>query len=158
VIDSLVAALQSDFGVYFGTLLICFVGGLIPLVNCEVYIVAAARFLVTSDAQIPALILLASAGQMAAKVLLYYSAAGALRLPVGRHRAKIDKVRERIEAWRNKPKAVLFLSSAVGFFPPFYVVTLLSGALGIGIRSFIVIGFAGRVLHFAAFVVPARWL
>jgi membrane protein YqaA with SNARE-associated domain len=152
-----IESLQGDLGLYGATLVICFIGGLVPIVNCEIYLAVATTQWMTSQAQVPAVVLLASTGQMAAKLLLYLTAAGALKLPTGRYQAKLEKVRDRIERWRSKPKWILF-ASAVFSVPPFYVMSLLAGAFGIRLAAFLAIGFVGRVIHFAAIVVGLSWL
>lgn len=148
-------SLASDFGIYAGTFLICFVAGLVPIVNAELWLVGV-TLLVASPAPLPAVVILAAAGQMAAKVLLYYAALGAVNLPTGRHRAKVEKAREKVARWKEKPKWVLWASSTVGL-PPFYVVSLLAGALDIRLRTFCMIGMTGRCLRFTALVALA-WL
>jgi len=148
--------LQGDYGLYGGAIIICFLAGLIPLINTEIYLVTASTVLVTSPAQLPVIVLLGAASQMVAKVLLYFTAAGALRLPTGRYQAKIDKARERIEKWRDKPKWILFVSATLGL-PPFYVISLLAGALGIRLPTFCAIGLLGRVLRFGV-IVAIPWL
>jgi membrane protein YqaA with SNARE-associated domain len=147
-----IESLQGDLGLYGATLVICFIGGLVPIVNCEIYLAVATTQWMTSQAQVPAVVLLASTGQMAAKLLLYLTAAGALKLPTGRYQAKLEKVRDRIERWRSKPKWILFVSASLGL-PPFYVISLLAGAFGIKLPAFLVIGLAGRVLRFTVIVV-----
>lgn len=147
----MIESLQGDLGLFGATFVICFIGGLVPIVNCEVYLAVAVTQWMTSPVQAPALVLLAASGQMVAKLLLYLTAAGALKLPTGRYQTKLEKVRDRIETWRSKPKWILF-ASAVFSVPPFYVMSLLSGAFGIRLPVFLVIGFVGRVIHFAAFV------
>jgi membrane protein YqaA with SNARE-associated domain len=147
-----IESLQGDLGLYGATFVICFIGGLVPIVNCEVYLAVAVTQWMTSPVQIPAIVLLASTGQMVAKLLLYLTAAGALKLPTGRYQAKLEKARDRIERWRSKPKWILFVSASLGL-PPFYVISLLAGAFGIKLPAFLVIGFAGRVLRFTVIVV-----
>jgi membrane protein YqaA with SNARE-associated domain len=153
----LIETLQGDLGLYGATFVICFIGGLVPVVNCEVYLTLAVTQWMTSPAQIPAIVLLASTGQMVAKLLLYLTAAGALKLPTGRYQAKLEKARVRIERWRSKPKWILFVSASLGL-PPFYVISLLAGAFGIKLPAFLVIGLAGRVLRFTVIVVGLSWL
>jgi membrane protein YqaA with SNARE-associated domain len=149
-------ALQGDFGLYGGAIVICFLAGLIPIINTEIYLITASTVLVTSPMQLPLIVLLGATSQMVAKVLLYFTAAGALKLPTGRYQAKIDKARERIERWRDKPKWILFVSALLGL-PPFYVVSLLAGALGIRLPTFCAIGLLGRVLRFGI-IVALPWL
>ncbi len=154
----MIETLQGELGLYGATFVVCFIGGLVPIVNTEVYLVLATTQWMSSPVQIPPVIVLAALGQMVAKVLLYLTAAGALKLPTGRYQAKLEKARTRIESWRSKPRWILF-ASAVFSVPPFYVMSLLAGALGVGLPAFCAIGLAGRLIHFTGVVVvAAQWL
>jgi membrane protein YqaA with SNARE-associated domain len=144
----------GDLGVYGGTLLVCFVSGLVPFINAEVWLVAIALS-VAAPATLACVVVLAAIGQMIAKVLLYLAAKGALELPTGRYRAAVDRARARIAGWKKKPLLLLAVSSSVGL-PPFYVVALLAGALEIRLPAFCVLGLLGRIVRFGAVVVIAR--
>lgn len=149
-----VDAMGAELGIYAGTFAICFIGGLVPVVNSEVWLVAV-TLLVASPAPLPAVVVLAAAGQMAAKSLLYFTAMGAFDLPQGRYRDKIDKARAALARWKRRPNLLLFTSASVGL-PPLYVTTLLAGALGYRYRAFLVVGMLGRVTRFAV-VVALVW-
>jgi membrane protein YqaA with SNARE-associated domain len=150
------ASLLATFGLYLGTYVVCLLAGLIPLINAEVYLVGVTLWAVRSPAQLPAIVVLASLGQMTAKVILYYTAAGAMRLPRGRYQARLEAARDRIERWRHRPLWVLAVSSTLGL-PPFYLVSLAAGAMRIRMRTFLAIGTAGRLVHFAVVVAIAWW-
>jgi len=152
VIDSL----AGELGLYVGTFVVCFVAGLVPLVNAELYLIGVTTMVVSSPSPLPAVVLLAALGQMTAKVLLYYVAQGALELPGQRHRERIARARVRMAKWQDKPKWVLFVSALLGL-PPFYLVSLAAGALRIGIRTFCVLGMIGRIVRFAV-IVAIPWL
>jgi membrane protein YqaA with SNARE-associated domain len=148
--------LIAAVGLYLGTFLVCLIGGLVPIVNTEVFLVGLiALGAVKSPSSLPAIVLLASLGQMVAKVILYYAGLGMFELPRGRHKEKIDAARARLERWRQKPNLVLAVSSTVGL-PPLYLVSLAAGALKMRLRTFLAIGMAGRIVHFAA-VVGLAW-
>ena len=143
-------------GLYFGTFLVCLLGGLIPLINTEVFLVGLITLgAVHSPSSLPAIVLLASLGQLVAKIILYYAGLGMFELPRGRFKAKIEAAREKVERWRDKPKWVLAVSSTVGL-PPLYLVSLSAGALKMRMRTFLPICMAGRIVHFAA-VVAIAW-
>lgn len=139
-------AIQGGLGIYAGTFVICFLSGLIPVINAEIYLIAVLA-LAGSPALAVTVTLLAALGQMVAKVLLFFSAQGVLSLPLGRYQAKLERARGRVERWKQKPLLVTFASASLGL-PPFYVVSLLAGALEIRFWPFITVGFAGRVLRF----------
>ncbi len=146
-------SLGAELGIYGGTLVVCFVGGLVPVVNTEIWLVTV-TLLVSSPAPLPAVVVLAAVGQMLAKSLLFVTARGAASLPSGRHRERIERARVAIARWRSRP-ALLFVSASVGI-PPFYVITLLAGGLGVRFRTFAAIGFLGRVARFGV-VVALAW-
>jgi membrane protein YqaA with SNARE-associated domain len=144
-------------GIYAGTFLVCLIGGLVPIVNTEVFLVGLiALGAIKSSASLPAIVLLASLGQMVAKLILYYTGAGLFELPRGRYKAKIEAARARMEKWRQKPNLVLAVSSTVGL-PPLYLVSLAAGGLRMRLRTFLTIGMIGRIVHFAV-VVGIAWV
>lgn len=145
MIDSIEAAV----GIYLATLIIGVLSGLVPLVNGEVYLVAAI-LLVREPAPALALAALVSAGQMIAKVVLYYTARGATALGrATRVGAKLERARALAHRWRGKPLGVLFVSAITGL-PPFYLVSLCAGVLEIRIGTFVLLGITGRVIRFSA--------
>jgi len=145
VIDSI----EASVGIYLATLIVSVLSGLLPLVNGEVYLIAA--ILVAGDPTIAlVLALLVAVGQMIAKVGLYYTARGAARL--GRSTRlghRLEQAQALAERWRGKPLTVLFVSAVTGL-PPFYLVSLLAGVLRIRFGTFVVLGLVGRVLRFGA--------
>jgi membrane protein YqaA with SNARE-associated domain len=143
-------------GLYGGTFVVCFIAGLVPLINAEVFLVVVATVLVSSAAPLPAVVLLAAAGQMVAKVVLYYAARGVIATATGKRREKIERAQARIEKWKDRPLWVLAASATFGL-PPFYVVSLLAGALKIRLAPFLAIGMAGRTARFAV-IVAIPWL
>lgn len=146
----------AELGIYLGTFLYCFVAGLIPVVNAELCIIGIAA-VVASPAPLPAVVVLAAAGQMVAKVLLYFAALGAVSLPTGRYQKKLQRARAWVSRWRERPKLVLWASAITGL-PPFYVISLLAGALEIRLRTFCIIGMSGRVIRFAAIAAGVWYL
>jgi len=146
--------LGRALGLYGGTFAVCFVSGLVPFVNAEIWLVAI-TLVAVSPSQLPLVVLLAATGQVVAKVLLYYAALGAVRIPTGRFREKVEKARARVASWKDRPHAVLWSAATVGL-PPFYVVSLLAGALGYRLRALLSIGMIGRTVRFAV-VVGAAW-
>jgi membrane protein YqaA with SNARE-associated domain len=140
--------LLAGLGLYGGTLVACFVAGLVPVVNAELFLVGVSVWAVTSTAQLPLLAACAAVGQMTAKVLLYYAGMGVFELPRGRFRERLERARSKIERWRRRPYLIYAISASVGL-PPFYLVSLAAGALRIGFRAFCAIGLAGRFVRFA---------
>lgn len=153
MVDSIVAAL----GIYAGTLAIGVLSGLVPVINGELYL---AGVVLVSGKVWPAVVLalLVAVGQMIAKVVLYKAAHGATELGKdSRLGRKIERARDKIERWREKPLAVTFVSAITGL-PPFYIVTLLAGALGVRFRTFLVLGIIGRVVRFVTLALIIVWV
>jgi len=148
-----VDAIGPELGIFAGTFAVCFISGLVPVVNAEIWLVAV-TLLVASPAPLPAVVLLAAAGQMAAKSVLFITAKGALDLPTGRYQEKIERARASLARWKRRPNLLLFTSASVGL-PPLYVTTLLAGGLGYRYRSFVTIGMLGRTARFAVIVALA---
>jgi membrane protein YqaA with SNARE-associated domain len=142
-----ISSLDASLGVYLATLVVCFISGFVPLVNAEIYLVSMAALTPTS-ALVP-LALLAMAGQMGAKVMLYYAGQGVIQLKV------LDRARPRMESLRGKlegaPRRVdlFMLGSASLGLPPFYVVSILAGAARVHLGRFIAVGSLGRFLRFS---------
>lgn len=146
--------LLAMLGMYGGTFVVAIVSGLVPVVNLELILIGLVRLAVDDASQLPALVVLAAAGQMVAKIVLYHASRGMLDLPRGRHRDKIIAARARLEQWRSRPYLVYALSASLGL-PPFYLTVLAAGALAIRLHAFLMIGLAGRLVRFAVLVALA---
>jgi membrane protein YqaA with SNARE-associated domain len=136
-------------GLFATTLLAGVVSGVVPVINGELALIGAV-LLVTDLPTAIALAVLMSIGQMIAKAVLYQAARRAA--DVGRRgtlSAKIDRARAAAERWRSKPHAITLISSITGL-PPFYLVTLVAGAIKLRFHTFLALGLAGRVIRFSA--------
>lgn len=139
-----------------GSLLIgCVVSGVVPVVNAELLVVAAA--VAVPAVGIPGVVLASTGGQMLGKTLLFGLARWAPgRLPA-RARRRLDRAVTSVSARGGAAGSLVFASAAVGF-PPFYGVSLAGGALGMRTRTFLLTGTAGRALRFAAIAWAAHAL
>lgn len=145
----MIDSIEASVGIYLATLIVSVLSGLVPVVNGELYLVAA---ILVADDPVIALVLavLVAVGQMIAKIGLYHAALGATRLGRStRLGAKLERAQELAHRWRNKPLTVLFVSAITGL-PPFYLVSLLAGVLQIRFVTFVVLGLIGRVIRFVA--------
>jgi membrane protein YqaA with SNARE-associated domain len=145
VIDSI----EASVGIYLATLIISVLSGLVPVVNGELYLIAA--ILVAGD-PVVALVLavIVAIGQMIAKIGLYYAARGATELGRSTRLGKqLERAQLLVERWRGKPLTLLSVSAVTGL-PPFYLVSLVAGVVRIRFATFLVIGLAGRVIRFVA--------
>lgn len=148
-------SLGAELGIFGGTFVVCFVGGLVPVVNAELWLVTV-TLLSSSAAPLPLVVVMAAAGQMLAKSLLFVTARGAVSVPSrGRYRERVERARAAIARWRRRPALLLFASASVGI-PPFYVTTLLAGGLGIRFKTFLAVGMLGRLARFGV-VVALAW-
>ena len=143
--------LLQTLGLYAGTLVVCFLAGLIPLINAEVFLVSISIWVVKRPEQLPAIIILAAVGQMLSKVILYYAGMGMFELPTGKWKARIDRARAKLARWEKQPYLVYAASASVGL-PPLYLTTFAAGAMRINFSLFCIIGLAGRLLRFAVLV------
>lgn len=142
-------SLIGSTGIYTASLVVGFVSGLVPFVNSELYLV-----LVSTMATKPALApvaFLSAVGQMIAKTLLFYAGRGALKIPMGRHQAKIEKVQKKFLEWENRAGLMMLVSAAVGF-PPFYAVSVVAGSMRMNVIKFFAVGLIGRTLRFGAII------
>ena len=148
--------LLTTLGLYGGTAVICFISGLLPIINAELFLVGLSAWAVDSPGQLPFVALAAAIGQMGANCIIYYIGLGLFELPRGRWKAKIERARVRVEKWQKRPYLVLAVAASVGL-PPRVLVALAGGALKISFRGFAVIGVAGRYARFL-FCVILPWL
>ena len=142
-------ALTAKFGLYLGSVVIGFVSGLVPVVNSEIYLLA-----VSTLAGKPALLpvaALTSLGQMLGKTLLFYAGRGVIKIPTRKYENKMEAVKRKFEQWQHKTDLFIFLSAFAGF-PPFYIVSVVGGAMNINFARFFVAGIIGRTIRFAVIV------
>lgn len=131
-----------------GVFLSCLLGGVVPLVNVEAVVLAAAVLLEPSE--LPLLVGVVTAGQMVAKTALY----GVARWAPSRLPERARNALSRTDTLgRNRPAAVgaLLLSSAFGF-PPFYVATLAAGVLRFPLAAYLISGIVGNLVRYALLV------
>jgi membrane protein YqaA with SNARE-associated domain len=131
---------------YAASFLLAVASGLIPFViNIELYLIAVAALAHASPVPIVGLVTM---GQMTAAFILHLSGMGARNLEFLR-RVRLDRAAAAFEKYPRHSFAVVGFSSLTGL-PPFYAVSLLSGALRLPRLQFMVIGTIGRVVRFSA--------
>lgn len=128
-----------------GLLLSTAVSGIVPLVNAEVLVVAAAVAL--PGVGLPLVALVSTAGQMTTKTTLFALARWAPKRLPSRAREAIQRCGGALDRRGGLAGSVIFTSAASGL-PPFYGVSLASGALGMPLSLFVFVGPAGRFLRF----------
>lgn len=128
------------------TFVVCMIAGFTPVVNAELYLLVIAVAL--PPACLPAVVLAAALGQMSAKMVWYAAGGGLLAFSPGRVHDRIERAREFAEAHPGIATPTVVLSSVTGI-PPFFVVSIASGAVAFGKIRFLCIGLAGRIVRFA---------
>jgi membrane protein YqaA with SNARE-associated domain len=129
-----------------GLLLASAVSGIVPIVNAELLVVGAAAAFPALG--VPLVAFTSTAGQMCSKTSMFALARWApSRLPV-RARTAIERTRNRLESHEGAAGSLVLTSAATGL-PPFYGVSLASGALGMRLSSFVIAGSTGRFVRFA---------
>lgn len=130
------------------TFAVCIAAASIPVINTEIYLIGVASLV--SPVTIVPLAIAAAAGAMVGKLGVYTlgrfgGASAHKRLPErwrDRYASLSDAVSE-----RDSVQAVVFVSALVGL-PPFYLMSLLAGALRVSLAGFLAVGFVGRALRF----------
>ena len=138
-------AWQEHLGIYAASYVIGVIGGFVPIVNAEVYFATMGATL--DRATLLPVVVLGTLGQMTAKTAIFLAGRGVLRLPVTRDSARIQAVLAKARAWRGPMELFVFVSAVFGI-PPLYIVSLLGGALEIGVTRFILLGVSGRLIRF----------
>lgn len=143
---------DTPWGIFVATFLFSLAGGIIPVLNVEAYLLSVSA-LMPGSGLVP-VVVAASAGQMAAKSLLYLSGRGLLRLPLRTARETVDKLAARLATYRGGSNALVAVSAVTGI-PPFYGVSVAAGALRLRFMAFFVVGCLGRTARFAVvFLLP----
>ena len=123
------------------------ISGVVPVVNAELLVLAAAA--TVPLAGLPLVVAVATGGQMLAKTTLFAVARWVPdRLPK-KAQAALDRASGKVATYGRGLASLVFASAASGF-PPFYGVSLACGTLGMRLRTFVIIGCAGRAVRFGA--------
>ena len=131
--------LLGALGIYGGTVVACFIAGIVQVINTEAILLGVSIWLVDDAAQLPLIALCAAIGQMIANVGFFYAGRGAGALP--RVHAKLARAKDKIARWKQRPNLVLIAAAIVGL-PPLVLVAVAAGSLDIGtigIRRFAIV-------------------
>lgn len=137
--------------VWFGSFV---ASAVLPWMNAELLMVALLPA-ASARGELAALAMIATAGQMAGKTLIYWGARGGTDVFArGRLIAQMDRWRPAL-AVPSRAVPLLFASSAIGF-PPLFALTILAGSVQLPFRLFFLASAVGRIIHFGAIaLVPA---
>ena len=134
----------------------CFFGGIIPMLNTEVFVGVLGGVVGGDYAQIGLVALSAGVGRMIGKTVLYFSVQKGIKLGLGKKR----KANENLRKWHDKIEklphyktyTLTFSASAIGF-PPMYLLTLAFGILKISWGPHFWIGILGSTFKYGFFFV-----
>lgn len=142
--------------------LIATLGGLVPVVSIEVYLVGAVVTL--DDGALVAMATAAGLGQTLGKLPYYYVGRGSLSTPWLRRRAETPgKWTLRAAHWRRKAEERpiwgmgLVALSSFASVPPFMVVCVLAGVVRMNPWWFCAITFVTRTARFLIVVLAPAW-
>ena len=136
----------ENYGMYGGSLVVAFIAGMFPLFSIEVFLMLVASAVQPPVEQMMLCCLLAATSHQVAKTITYYMGVGGLEH--GRLKAKVDKIRPRIDRWNKAPHLILALSGAVGI-PPLWILGFIAKPLmRINIAAFTAIVFVTRFGRF----------
>lgn len=140
---------MSLLAVCLTTFAMAVASAMIPVINIEIYLLGVAA-LAPSAMAVP-LVLAASAGQLIGKVVVYFAATGAVKLPGKRLRTALEAMHTTL---RDRPRmgSALVFASAAASVPPFFVVTVAAGAARMTLPAFVVFGLLGRVVRVGVIV------
>ncbi len=139
--------------IFLGTFIVCFVSGVIPIVNAELFLLALVPVLKTPALEHSA-VLAATLGQMVSKIIIFgvcFKGMDNAWIQKKAPKKQVNKWHNRIEKLGWKMHLVSF-SSAFAGFPPYFVLTVVLGFLRTSWTWFLVTGFLGRGLRFAILV------
>jgi membrane protein YqaA with SNARE-associated domain len=119
---------------------------LAPWVNGELVMLSAVP-LAHSSSALGVIVGVMTAGQMTGKAVMFWAARTAKAPRAPRVEAVLDRWRVHLACRPRSATGLMCLSAMVGL-PPFYLVSIAAGALGVGFGRFLVIGFVGRLVHF----------
>jgi len=123
------------------------VSAVVPWVNGELLMISAVPLVATRPA-LAALVVAVTAGQMTGKTLMYWASRKSARPRSARVQRSIERWRARLQQRPRSVLAVIFLSALIGI-PPFFIVSVAAGAIGLAFPRFLAVGAAGRLAHFA---------
>jgi membrane protein YqaA with SNARE-associated domain len=145
VIDSLL----GTFGLFGGAFLVAFCAGMFPIISIELFLIGIGTWAHPTSTDMVWIVLLAAIGHQIAKTICYYAGYGALEKANDKLRARVDKLRHKIDRWNKRPKLIMFIASTTGI-PPLYVLAFIARPLmNMRIAPFTLIVFSSRILRYA---------
>ena len=144
-------AIEHLLGIYAATFAIGAASCFVPVISIEVFLVGLTIARGPGDA--PALVVLATLGQIIGKLPIYYATRGLVSLE-GRHRRWIERLGGWLACTRASPELLLAASALLGV-PPFSIASTAAGAFAIPAARFAAIIGVCRAVRFAALIAIA---
>ncbi|HEU0035562.1 MAG TPA: VTT domain-containing protein [Kofleriaceae bacterium] len=146
-----VQQLVGTIGIYGATFVIAVISSVLPIVSIDVFLVGLT--LAIGPAELVPIALVAAAGQTVGKLPVYFATRKLASLP-GKHRARIDRVRERVARWRASPPVIVTASALFGL-PPFSLLSTAAGLVAMPARRFCLIVGVCRAIRSAVIIAAA---
>ena len=131
-----------------GGLAISLTSAVVPWVNAEVLVVSLAT-VADTRVELALLVLIVTVGQMAGKCVVYWAGRRGAARPSPRVAVVLERWRARLTGRRWAALGLVFASSSLGV-PPFYLMSLLAGAMRVNFAHYLLWGTAGRLVRFGA--------
>jgi membrane protein YqaA with SNARE-associated domain len=142
-------SLITIFGLYLGSFVVGFIGGILPITTIEFFLLGAS--LIAPRNSLLLIVVLALIGQMIAKSLFYFAGRGVFKIAIKKNDKKAKKVINRFKKWENKTGTLIFISGFISV-PPFYLTSFFAGSFKISYLKFLIWGSAGRLLRFVIII------
>jgi membrane protein YqaA with SNARE-associated domain len=143
-------------GPYLAAFIYCFFGGLVPMLNTELFMLFLGSYTHYSFNQNLLIIVVASLGRMLGKTLLYYSFKKGADLKLSKKQSKFDallkKWHQKVENLPHWQVYLLTLTASSTGLPPMYVLTIVLGVLHIHWKVHFLVGFVGTMIKYAFFL------
>lgn len=146
-------SLIQQAGPAAATFVVSLAGAVVPFISTEAFLLAVVA-LAPADGPVWTLAIVAAAGQMAGKSVLYWSADAAARCSRwhGTDHAGLARMRGRLASMSPIVAGGFIFVSAAGGIPPFILVTIIAGAARVRFLPFLAAGLAGRLLRMLSVV------
>lgn len=138
--------------ILLSTFLVAVLSAIVPLVNVEAYLaVVAPQFDLAFTAAA-----VAAAGQMVGKTVWYYCGSKSINSQLLSSKLSKPKTQAVLAKWQARTAgrplltALILFLSAFGGFPPYAIMAVLAGLLGVPLLVFLSTGLVGRFLRFWA--------
>ena len=133
-------------GIYGGSALVAFIAGMFPPFSIEVFLLVVVAAVNPTAGELTLACACAAVGHQIAKTICYYAGVGMLES--GKLKAKLDKVRHKIDKWNKAPKTIMTLGAVVGIPPMYLLAFIAEPIMRMRFVPFTLIVFFGRLVRF----------